>query len=290
LRAEGVGRQAGDAAKLAGEVALVGEAGEQADFGERQFVIEQVSAGSANAQATGVFADAFALEATEDAREMYRMHTSSSAQIIERQARATFGVQFVQDAGEPKRSLLLLLQRKPRRKARDFGEQAFNTQRIRLLDRKCLSEQLHRQPKQRAATTVLASPVELAGTFGEPRSPAGSQLDVEEAQTAGRNFILMRNARGPEHQRHWRKLFLLAAVAFPVKTMQQQAEKRQFVGVLGQLPRYRMAQIAENRAGMLLAMADGAEELATLKSGFAGGNRLRFSHGNSLRGKMLLLF
>jgi hypothetical protein len=37
-------------------------------------------------------------------------------------------------------------------------------------------------------------------------------------------------------------------------------------------------------------MADSAEELAALKAGFAGRNKLRFSHGDSLRGKMLLLF
>ena len=218
------------------------------------------------------------------------MHAGSGAQIIKRQARAAFGVQFLQYACEPRRSLLLLLQRKPRRKAGDFGQQAFHAKRIRLFDRKCLSEQLHCQPKQRAATTVLASPVELAGTFGKPCLPAGPQLDVKEPQAAGSDFILMRNACRPEHQRHGRKLLLLAAVAFAVKTMQQLAEKRQFVGVHGQLPRHRMAQIAENRAGMLQTMADSAEELATLKSGFADGNRLRFSHEDSWRGKRLLLF
>jgi hypothetical protein len=48
-------------------VALVREAGEQAYFGERQFLVEQMMAGSADAQAAGVFADSFALEAAEDA-------------------------------------------------------------------------------------------------------------------------------------------------------------------------------------------------------------------------------
>jgi hypothetical protein len=51
-----------------------------------------------------------------------------------------------------------------------------------------------------------------------------------------------------------------------------------------------MAKIAEDRAGILQAMADGAEKLAALEAGFAGGNRSRFSHGDSGRGKMLLLF
>jgi hypothetical protein len=48
-------------------VALVGEAGEQADFGERQFAVEQVAARSADTEAAGVFADALALKAAEDA-------------------------------------------------------------------------------------------------------------------------------------------------------------------------------------------------------------------------------
>jgi hypothetical protein len=51
-----------------------------------------------------------------------------------------------------------------------------------------------------------------------------------------------------------------------------------------------MPQIAEDRPGMLQAMADRAKELAALKAGFAGGNRLRFSHEDTWRGTMLLLF
>jgi hypothetical protein len=51
-----------------------------------------------------------------------------------------------------------------------------------------------------------------------------------------------------------------------------------------------MAQIAEDGPGMLQTVADGAEELAALEAGFAGRNKLRFSHGDSRRGKMLLLF
>jgi hypothetical protein len=51
-----------------------------------------------------------------------------------------------------------------------------------------------------------------------------------------------------------------------------------------------VAKIAEDRAGMLDAVADSPEELAALKAGFAGGNKLRFRHGDARRGKMLLLF
>jgi hypothetical protein len=51
-----------------------------------------------------------------------------------------------------------------------------------------------------------------------------------------------------------------------------------------------VAQIAKDRAGMLQAMADRAEKLTALKAGFAMRNELRFRHGDSGRGKMLLLF
>jgi hypothetical protein len=51
-----------------------------------------------------------------------------------------------------------------------------------------------------------------------------------------------------------------------------------------------MTQVAEDRPGMLKAMSNGTEELAALEAGFAIWNELRTRHGNSLRGKMLLLF
>jgi hypothetical protein len=51
-----------------------------------------------------------------------------------------------------------------------------------------------------------------------------------------------------------------------------------------------MAQVAEDRPGGFQAMADSTEELPALKAGFAGGYESRFSHGDSGRGKMLLLF
>jgi hypothetical protein len=51
-----------------------------------------------------------------------------------------------------------------------------------------------------------------------------------------------------------------------------------------------MAQIAEGRPGGFQAMADGAKELAALEARFAVGYKSRFSHGDSGRGKMLLLF
>jgi hypothetical protein len=113
---------------------------------------------------------------------------------------------------------------------------------------------------------------------------------VEEPQATGRNFILVRYASGPEHQRHRRKLLLLSAIEFAVKTTEQQTEKGQIVRMHGQLARNRMAQIAEDRPGTLQAVADGAEELPALQARFAVWNRFHFSHGDSERGNMLLLF
>jgi len=287
---EGVRCQASNAAKLAGEVALIGETGDQADFSEWQFPVEKITARDADAQAARVFADAFALEAAKDAGEMNGMHAGCGAEIIERQACATFGVQFFHYAGEPRWGILFLLKRKPRREARDFGQQAFHAERVRLFNGKGFSIQLHRQPEQRASTRVLASPVELAGAFRKPRFPAGPQFNMEKAEAARRDFVLMRNARRPEHQRHGRELLPLAAITFTIKALQQQTEKWQFVRVHRQLARDRMAQIAEDRAGMLQTMADGTEELSALEAGFPAGTKLFFSHGDSGRGKMLPLF
>ena len=64
------------------------------------------------------------------------MHAGRGAQVIEGQARATFGTQLIQDARQPLRSLLLLLKRKPCREARDFSQQAFDTKWIYLLYRR----------------------------------------------------------------------------------------------------------------------------------------------------------
>jgi hypothetical protein len=218
------------------------------------------------------------------------MDTGRGAEVIERQARATFSVQFVKHAREPVWSLLSVLKWKPCREACDFSKQALHAQRICLLNSKGFLEELHRQPKERAATSVFASPVKLAGALRKPRFPAGPQFNVEEPQATGRNFILVWYASGPEHQRHRRKLLLLAAIEFAVKTTEQQSEKGQIMRMHWQLARNRMAQIAEDRPGILQAVADGAEELPALQAGFAVWNRLHFSHGDSDRGKMLLLF
>jgi hypothetical protein len=159
-----------------------------------------------------------------------------------------------------------------------------------LLNRKCFPEQLHGKPKQRAAARILASPVEIAGTSGEQRFPARPKFNMEEAQAAWRDFILMRDPGRPEQQRHRRKLLFLAAVAFPIKAAEQQCKKRQIVRVHREFARDSMAQITEDHPGMLQATADGAKKLPSAKAGLSSRERSRFSHGKSGLGKLLSLF
>src|SRR5215510_987034 len=65
-RAEGGGSHAGDSVEGAGEVALIGEANAEAEFGERHMGSEQAFICGADAQAMDMFADAFANAAAED--------------------------------------------------------------------------------------------------------------------------------------------------------------------------------------------------------------------------------
>lgn len=92
LRAEGLGSEAGDVAEGAGEVALVGETGEERDFGEREFQIEEKTASGAHAKAARVFADALAVKAAENAREMNRVNPGFGAEIVEAERMRVFGV------------------------------------------------------------------------------------------------------------------------------------------------------------------------------------------------------
>ena len=118
----------------------------------------------------------------------------------------------------------------------------------------------------------------MAGAFGEALLPRRAELYVEKTQTAGRDFILMRNAGGAEHDGHGSKLFELAAVAFAVKAAEEQAEEGEIVGVHGEFAGNGMAEIAEHGAGMFDAVADGAEELTTLEAAFADRDGLTFRH------------
>jgi len=60
---------------------------------------------------------------------------------------------------------------------------------------------------------------------------------------------------------------MLAAVALAIEPAEQQPKEGKLVRMHRQLARDGMAQVAEDRAGMLQAMADGAKELAALKAG-----------------------
>src|SRR5690349_13381836 len=68
--AEGGGGHAGDFAKGAGEMALIGEAGAKAELGERNVRGKQAFASGADAQAMDMLAYAFANAAAKHAREM----------------------------------------------------------------------------------------------------------------------------------------------------------------------------------------------------------------------------
>ncbi len=97
---------------------------------------------------------------------------------------------------------------------------------------------------------------------------------MKKTQATGSNFILMRNSGRPKHQSHRRELHLLMSIAFAVETAEEQAEKRKFVGMHGQLAGDRVAEVAKNGAGMLDTLANRAKELAPLKMAASNGNRL----------------
>ena len=79
-------------------MALVGETGAKADFGERSVRCEHAFAGRADAQAMDVFADAFADAAAEYARKMDRMDTRFFGEFVEGEALAVLALDFVANA------------------------------------------------------------------------------------------------------------------------------------------------------------------------------------------------
>jgi hypothetical protein len=112
LKTEGCRSETGDTAKGAGKVALVREAGEEGDLGEGEIKIGKKPAGGADAEAAGVFAEAFVLEAAEDAGEMDGMDTSFGAESVERELARVFGVELFENAQEPSRRLIALFKSK----------------------------------------------------------------------------------------------------------------------------------------------------------------------------------
>lgn len=179
-------------------------------------------------------------------------------------------------------------------KGGEFGEEAFDAKRIWHAGRKSFSEEFHGQPEQRSAAGIFARMFEISGAFPKELAPAGAKFDVEEAQAAGCDFVLMRYAAGAKYKGHRGELFHLAAVTFAIKAAEEQTEERHIMRVHGQFARGRMAEIAEDGGGEFDAVRNGAEELAAMKALFAGGNGLRLSHAvmaTELQpGRMLLLF
>src|SRR5215472_12923241 len=97
--AEGGGSHAGDFAEGAGEVALVGKAGGEADFGEGSFGREHSFTSGPDAEAMNIFADAFTDATAEDTGEMHGMDAGFLCQLVQSEAQAMLRLQFVEDAG-----------------------------------------------------------------------------------------------------------------------------------------------------------------------------------------------
>lgn len=188
--------------------------------------------------------------------------------------------------------MLVLFESEAGGEASEFREQAFDTERIGMFSDKGLAEEIHAEPEQRAAAGVFATLGECAGAVGDALLPVRAEFDVEEAQAARGDFVLVGNTRGTKHQGHRRELFVFAAVAFAVVAAEEQAEERQFVAMHGKFARNGMTKIAEDGPGIFDPIADGTEELASAEGLLAGG-WLRFSHEISPREGprgMLLLF
>jgi len=229
LGAEGVGGEAGDAAEVAGEVALVGKSKPQADFGKREIAVEQITAGFANTEAARIFADAFALESAKHARKVHRVNAGCGAEIVEREARTVFGTDSINYTGEPSGRVPAFFAGQARRKANEFGKNAFDAERIGSFRGEGFAKEIHTEPEERAAAGVFAPTFEIAGACSKALPPSWTEFDVKETQAPGADFILMGNAGGPEHDRHGRELFALVAVAFAIESAQQKAEEREFV-------------------------------------------------------------
>jgi hypothetical protein len=294
LGTESVRGEAGDATEVAGEVALVGESKEQADFGEREITVEQITAGFANTETARVFADAFALESAKHTGKVHGVDAGCGAEIVEGEARTVFGADLINHAGEPSGRTLVFFERELRGKANQFGKDAFDTERIGLCCGECFTKEIHTEPEKRASARVFAATFEIAGTFGKAPLPSWTEFDVKETQAPGPDFILMGNAGGAEHDRHGRELFALVAVAFAIETAEEKAEEREFVRVHRELAGDGVVQISENGAAVYHAMAHSAEELASLKTFFASRDGLRFRHRRlqwpSRPARTLLLF
>jgi len=235
--AEGGGGQAGDFAKGAREVALIGEAGAATELGERNVRSEHAFASGADAEAMDMLANAFANAAAKHAREMDGMDAGFAGKFVEPEAAAMLSLQLVQDAREPGRSVAAFALGGTRGKREDFGEKTFDGEivvRGRGFD---FAKELHGEPKQRTAGDVVARRVQSGGAVGEPLLPGWAKLDFVKADAARADFILMRNASGTEHQSKWSVLTFRAAAALAVMAVEHQSEKGKLMRVFGKFSR-----------------------------------------------------
>ena len=207
---------------------------------------------------------------------------------------SVLGVEFFEDADEPGGTVSSLFEGKTCGEAGEFGEKAFNTEGVGTFGDEGFPKQIHAKPEERPAARVLAAARKGTGAFRDALLPEGAEFDVEETQAAGSDFVLVRNARGAEHQGQWRELFVLTAVAFAVVAAEKQAEEGQLVRVDRELARDGMAEIAKDGAGIFDTIAYGAKELAASEGLLARRDEIRFRHKRIRRdlgaGRMLLLF
>ncbi len=124
--AESGGGHAGEFAEGAREVALVGEAGGEADFSERGVRREHAFASRANAQPMDVVGDTFAHTAAKDAGEVDRMDTGFASQFVEGEAATMLGLEFIENASKPAWGLAALALGRARGTGENFGEKAFD--------------------------------------------------------------------------------------------------------------------------------------------------------------------
>ena len=87
---------------------MVGEARGKADVSERGFGREHLFASGADAEAVNIVADAFFGAAAKNAGEMDGMDASFAGELVEGEAAAVLGLEFVQNAGKPCGSVLAL--------------------------------------------------------------------------------------------------------------------------------------------------------------------------------------
>ncbi|HEX8837487.1 MAG TPA: hypothetical protein VF748_11165 [Candidatus Acidoferrum sp.] len=209
-----------------------------------------------------MFANAFTHAAAKNAREVHGMDTSFACELVEGEPAAMFSPEFVQNAGEPAWGVPAFALERAAGAREQFGKQAFDGELIKGAEGLYFAEELHTEPEQRAADDVVPGSVQSGGAIGEALSPGGADLDLVKANAARPDFVLMGNARGPEHNAERSVLALVAAVAFTIQTVEHEGEKGEFVRMHGELAGSGMAQIGENGATVFAFALNCAEEAA----------------------------